>query len=70
MIRNLKISYIKDGDLDVTLAPVPGGMGLIEPYSLAAIFTQVVEDCFINEKLLLEILADNLHLHIDIKEKE
>lgn len=69
MIRNLKISYIKDGDLDVTLAPVPGGMGLIEPYSLAAIFTQVVNDCFINEREFLETLAENLHCQIEIKEE-
>lgn len=70
MIRNLKISYIKDGDLDVTLAPVPGGMGLIEPYSLAAIFAQVARDSLINERKFLELLAYNLHCQIEIKEEE
>ena len=70
MIRDLKVSYIKDCDTKVTLAPAIEGMDLIDHCHLASIFAQVARDSLINEKLLLEILADNLHLHIDIKEKE
>lgn len=51
MIRNLKVSYIKDCDTKVTLAPAIEGMDLIDHCHLASIFAQVVRDCLINERV-------------------
>ncbi len=70
MIRNLKVSYIKDCDTKVTLAPAIEGMDLIDHCHLASIFAQVVRDCLINEREFLELLAYNLHCQIEIKEEE
>lgn len=51
MIRNLKVSYIKDCDTKVTLAPAIEGMDLIDHCHLASIFAQVIRDCLINERV-------------------
>lgn len=70
MIRDLKVSYIKDCDTKVTLAPAIEGMDLINHCHLASIFAQVARDSLINEKELLGLLAYNLHCQIEIKEEE
>lgn len=43
MIENLKVSYIKKDDLQVTLAPVAEVEENL-PYELATLFTQIIED--------------------------
>lgn len=70
MIKDLKVSYIKDCDTKVTLAPAIEGMDLIDHCHLASIFAQVVNDCFINEREFLETLANNLDHQVEIKEEE
>lgn len=69
MIKDLKVSYIKDCNTKVTLTPVVTDMDLIDLCHLVTIFTQVVNDCFINEREFLETLAENLHCQIEIKEE-
>lgn len=69
MIRDLKVSYIKDCDTKVTLAPAIEGMDLIDHCHLASIFAQVARDSLINERKFLELLAYNLHCQIEIKEE-
>ena len=69
MIRDLKVSYIKDRDTKVTLEPAIEGMDLIDHCHLAAIFAQVVRDSLINEMEFLETLAENLDCQIEIKEE-
>lgn len=69
MIRDLKVSYIKDCDTKVTLAPAIEGLDLIDHCHLASIFAQVVRDSLINEKELLGLLAYNLKCQIEIKEE-
>ena len=70
MIRDLKVSYIKDCDTKVTLAPAIECLDLIDHCHLASIFAQVVRDSLINEKELLRLLAYNLDCQIEIKEEE
>lgn len=49
MIKDLKVSYIKDSDMKVTLSPAIEVLGLIDYCHLASIFAQVVRDSLINE---------------------
>ena len=69
MIKDLKVSYIKDHDMKVTLTPVVTDMDLIDHCHLASIFAQVVRDSLINEMEFLEMLAENLDCQIEIKEE-
>lgn len=69
MIKDLKVSYIKDHDMKVTLTPVVTDMDLIDHCHLASIFSQVVRDSLINEMEFLEMLAENLDCQIEIKEE-
>lgn len=43
MIENLKVSYIKRDELQVTLAPVAETEENL-PYELAGLFAQIIED--------------------------
>lgn len=70
MIKDLKVSYIKDHDMKVTLTPAVTDMDLIDHCHLAYIFAQVVRDSLINESDFLETLAENLDCQIEIKEEE
>ena len=69
MIRDLKVSYIKDRDTKVTLELAIEGMDLIDHCHLASIFAQVVRDSLTNESEFLEMLAENLDCQIEIKEE-
>ena len=69
MIKDLKVSYIKDHDMKVTLTPAVTDMDLIDYCHLASIFAQVVRDSLINESEFLETLAENLDFQIEIKEE-
>ena len=69
MIKDLKVSYIKDHDMKVTLTPNVTEPDFIDYCHVAAIFAQVVNDCFIEEREFLKTLADNLHCQIEIKEE-
>ena len=69
MIKDLKVSYIKDCDTKVTLTPAIEGLDLIDHCHLAYIFAQVVRDSLINESEFLEMLAENLDCQIEIKEE-
>ena len=69
MIKDLKVSYIKDHDMKVTLTPVVTDMDLIDYCHLASIFAQVVRDSLTNESEFLEMLAENLDCQIEIKEE-
>ena len=69
MIKDLKVSYIKDHDMKVTLTPAVTDMDLIDYCHLASIFAQVVRDSLINESEFLEMLAENLDCQIEIKEE-
>ena len=66
MIKDLTVSYIKNLDLQVTLAPVAEVEENL-PYELAELFAQIVEDSQVNRELVLEELADNLFCDIEIK---
>ena len=66
MIENLKVSYIKKDDLQVTLAPVAEEEKNL-PYELAGLFAQIIEDSQVNRKLVLKELADNLFCNIELK---
>lgn len=68
MIRDLKVSYIKDREMKVTLTPNVTEPDFIDYFHVSAIFAQVVNDCFIDEMEFLKTLADNLHCQIEIKE--
>lgn len=68
MIENLKVSYIKKDDLQVTLAPLAEVEQNL-PYELAALFAQVIEDSQVNSELVLTLLADSLSYDIEIKNK-
>lgn len=69
MIKDLKVSYIKDHDTKVTLAPAIEGLDLIDHCHLASIFAQVVRDSLINEMEFLETISENLDCQIEIKEE-
>ncbi len=54
MIKNLKVSYIKNDELQVTLAPVAEVEENL-PYELAGLFAQIIEvsavssrDCYLS----------------------
>lgn len=66
MIENLKVSYIKKSELQVTLAPVAEVEENL-PYELATLFAQVIEDSQVNRELVLTMLADSLSYDIKIK---
>ena len=66
MIKNLKVSYIKKDDLQVTLAPVAEVEENL-PYELAGLFAQIVEDSQVNRELVLKELANNLFCDIEFK---
>ena len=66
MIENLKVFYIKNDDLQVTLAPVAEEEKNL-PYELATLFTQIIEDSQVNRELVLKELADNLFCNIELK---
>ena len=66
MIENLKVSYIKNDELQVTLAPVAEEEENL-PYELAGLFAQIIEDSQVNRELVLKELADNLFCNIELK---
>lgn len=66
MIENLKVSYIKNDELQVTLAPVAEEEKNL-PYELATLFTQIIEDSQVNREIVLTMLADSLFYDIEIK---
>lgn len=66
MIENLKVSYIKKDDLQVTLAPVAEVEENL-PYELATLFTQIIEDSQVNRELVLKELANNLSYDAEFK---
>ena len=66
MIENLKVSYIKNDELQVTLAPVAEVEENL-PYELAGLFAQIIEDSQVNRELVLKELADNLFCNIELK---
>lgn len=66
MIENLKVSYIKKDDLQVTLVPV-AELEENLPYELATLFTQIIEDSQVNRELVITMLADSLSYDIKIK---
>lgn len=61
MIENLKVSYIKKDDLQVTLAPVAEVEENL-PYELAGLFAQIID-----RELVLKELANNLFCDIELK---
>ena len=69
MIKDLKVSYIKDREMKVTLTPAIECLDLIDHCHLASIFAQVVRDSLINESEFLETIAENLDCQIEIKEE-
>ena len=66
MIENLKVSYIKNDELQVTLAPVAGEEKNLS-YELATLFTQIIEDSQVNRVVVLTMLAEGLSYDIEIK---
>ena len=66
MIENLKVSYVKKSDIQVTLAPL-AEVGQNLPYELAALFAQIIEDSQVNRELVLTMLADSLSYDVKIK---
>lgn len=66
MIENLKVSYIKNDELQVTLAPVAEVEENL-PYELAGLFAQIIEDSQVNRELLLKELANNLSYDAEFK---
>ena len=66
MIENLKVFYIKNDDLQVTLAPVAEEEKNL-PYQLATLFTQIIEDSQVNREVVLTMLAESLSYDIEIK---
>ena len=69
MIKDLKVSYIKDREMKVTLTPNVTEPDFIDYFQLASIFAQVVRDSLINEREFFETLAENLDCQIEIKEE-
>lgn len=66
MIKNLKVSYIKSDDLQVTLAPVAEVEENL-PYELAALFAQVIEDSQVNRELVLKELITSLSYDVEFE---
>lgn len=66
MIENLKVSYIKKSDIQVTLAPL-AELEQNLPYELAALVAQIIEDSQVNRELVLTMLADSLSYDVKIK---
>ena len=66
MIENLKVSYIKNDDLQVTLAPVAEVEENL-PYELAGLFAHIIKDSQVNRELVLKELADNVVWNIELK---
>lgn len=66
MIENLKVSYIKNDDLQVTLAPVAEVEENL-PYELATLFAQIIEDSQVNRELVLKEFANNLSYDAEFK---
>ena len=59
MIDNLKISYVQDRDISVTLSTSTGyDMNL--PHNLAAVFAKVIKDSGANAKMVIEDLNSEL----------
>lgn len=69
MIKKLEVSYIKNSDLQVTLASIAEVEDNL-PYELAALFAQIIEDSQANRELVLKELAANLFCDIEIKENK
>ena len=66
MIENLKVSYKKKDDLQVTLAPVAEVEENL-PYELATLFAQIIEDSQVNRELVLKELANDLSYDAEFK---
>lgn len=66
MIENLKVSYIKKDDLQVTLAPVAEVEENL-PYELATLFAQVIEDSQVNRELVLKELITSLSYDVEFE---
>ena len=58
MIDNLKISYVQDRDISVTLSTETACDNL--PYNLAAVFAKVIRDGGANAKMVIEDLNSEL----------
>ena len=59
MIDNLKISYVQDRDISVTLS-TETGYDPNFPYNLAAVFARVIKDSGANAKMVIENLNSEL----------
>lgn len=64
MINDLKISYVYDRDIDVTLHVGTDYEDNL-PYNLANIFAKVAEDSDVNEQLLIDNLKSMLEYEED-----
>ena len=60
MIDNLKISYVQDRDISVTLSTETGYDPNL-PYNLAAVFAKVIRDSGANAGMVIE----NLKIELD-----
>ena len=59
MIDNLKISYVQDRDIYVTLSTETGYDPNL-PYNLAAVFARVIKDSGANIEMVIEELKSEL----------
>lgn len=59
MIDDLKISYVQDRDISVTLS-TETGYDLNLPYNLAAVFAKVIKDSGANAEMVIENLNSEL----------
>lgn len=66
MIENLKVFYIKNDELQVTLAPVAEVEENL-PYELATLFAQVIEDSQVNRELVLKELITRLSYDVEFE---
>lgn len=66
MIENLKVSYVKKSDIQVTLAPLAEVEQNL-PYELAALFAQIIEDSQVNRELVLKELITCLSYDVEFE---
>ena len=59
MIDNLKISYVQDRDISVTLSTETGCDPNL-PFNLAAVFAKVIRDSGTNAEMVIEKLNSEL----------
>lgn len=62
MIDNLKISYVQDRDISVTLSTETGYSPNL-PYKLAAVFAKVINDSGANAEMVIENLNSELETY-------